>query len=95
MFLINEKGEEPLLNFVKSNWKPGCYLFNDKSNTDSKIGYQVVKINKIIPKTIKQLDEARGIITSDYQNHLEKLWLESLKKNHSVSINKEVLSTIK
>jgi len=40
-----------------------------------------VKINRVIPKEPKTLVEARGIITSDYQNYLERMELTALRKN--------------
>ena len=94
MYLSNEKTEDANFSFVKSNWKVGNYVFNDKEKNSQKIAYKVIKVNKIIPKTVKQMDEARGMITSDYQNYLEQEWLKSLKTNHEVKINEEVLKTI-
>ncbi len=57
--------------------------------------YHVVKVNKILPETIKTLEEARGLVISDYQEMVEKKWLEELKNKHKVSINDEVLLKIK
>ncbi|MFH0756546.1 MAG: peptidylprolyl isomerase [Bacteroidota bacterium] len=43
----------------------------------------------------KKLDEARGQITSDYQNYLEKQWVESLKQKYPVEVDRSLLSRIK
>ena len=43
----------------------------------------------------KTLDEARGLITADYQNQLEKDWIAMLRTKYHVSINNAVLNTIK
>jgi len=54
----------------------------------------VICINKFLPTGPKKLTEARGVITSDYQNYLEKSWIESLRRDHQIQINKAVLYTI-
>jgi peptidyl-prolyl cis-trans isomerase SurA len=54
-----------------------------------------IKINGIEPPAPKSLEEARGLITSDYQNYLEKKWIEELRQKYTVVVNKEVLATIK
>jgi peptidyl-prolyl cis-trans isomerase SurA len=51
-----------------------------------------IKIEKIIPPTIKTLQEARGYVVADYQEFLEKKWMDELEKKYPVEINKEVLS---
>jgi peptidyl-prolyl cis-trans isomerase SurA len=43
----------------------------------------------------KALDEARGQITSDYQNYLESQWINELKMKYPVEVDKELLSGIK
>lgn len=52
-------------------------------------------INAVVAPEPKSLDEARGLITSDYQNYLEKEWIKELKAKYPVVVNEEVLSTIK
>ena len=42
----------------------------------------------------KALDEARGQITSDYQNYLESEWIKELKQKYPVEVNRELLSRI-
>ncbi|MFZ7116110.1 MAG: peptidylprolyl isomerase [Bacteroidota bacterium] len=53
-----------------------------------------VNIKKLIPAAPKQLDEAKGLITADYQNQLEKEWIESLRAKYPVEINQEVVDSI-
>ena len=38
--------------------------------------------------------EVRGELISDYQNHLDTLWIERLRTNAQVEINKDVLKTV-
>ena len=53
-----------------------------------------VKVNRIIPKGPKKLNEARGIIISDYQKYLEDEKIKELKKKYPVIINQEVFNTM-
>lgn len=54
-----------------------------------------VRINKVLAPEIKKLNEARGLVTSDYQNYLEKEWIASLRQKYSVNIDRSVLGTVK
>jgi peptidyl-prolyl cis-trans isomerase SurA len=73
-----------------ANWAPG--LSDDIPATP---GVVIVNIKKVIPPEIKTLNEARGLITNDYQNFLERIWVEYLRQKYTVSVNKDVLSHIK
>jgi peptidyl-prolyl cis-trans isomerase SurA len=53
----------------------------------------VVK-NRILKPEPKSLDESRGLVTADYQNYLEKKWIEELRNKYPVHVNKELLSKI-
>ena len=43
----------------------------------------------------KQLDECRGLVTSDYQSFLEKQWIEDLRAKYQYKINQQVYDSIK
>jgi peptidyl-prolyl cis-trans isomerase SurA len=45
--------------------------------------------------TPKALEEARGLITAAYQDSLEKEWIAELRAKYPVSVNKDVLYSIK
>lgn len=53
--------------------------------------FYVVKVDKLIPAGPKELTEAKGVITSDYQNQLEKDWMEELYKKHPIVVHENVL----
>jgi peptidyl-prolyl cis-trans isomerase SurA len=53
--------------------------------------HYVVKLVSELPIMRKEFSEARGAVTSDYQNFLEKTWLEELNKKYTVKVNYEVL----
>ena len=49
-------------------------------------------------KTLKAPEtylDVRGQVTADYQEYLEKLWVEKLNKSAKVVMNEDVLKTIK
>ncbi|HTL81352.1 MAG TPA: peptidylprolyl isomerase [Bacteroidia bacterium] len=75
---------------VDDNWKEGTSADMIK---DGRVVFVVTQ--QIIPPTPKTLQEARGMITSDYQAQLEKDWVDSLKKKYKVVINQDVLNSIK
>jgi peptidyl-prolyl cis-trans isomerase SurA len=77
-----EKGNNALLD--KIEWTPGVYNLDAENNR-----VKFVHIREILPPTAKPLAENLGQATSDYQNHLEKLWIESLKKKYPLVIYKE------
>lgn len=40
------------------------------------------------------MDDVRGQVTADYQDELERQWVDSLRKKYQVSVNKDVLATV-
>ena len=78
---------------VDDNWKTG--IIQKDINDDKEKKIFVIVVNKILPKSPKTLGECRGLVTADYQNYLEKEWLDYLKKKYVVKVNNDVLSTIK
>ena len=55
----------------------------------------IVYIHNIVAPEPKQLDEARGLITADYQNFLEDRWIKELRNKYPYSVDQKVLSSIK
>jgi peptidyl-prolyl cis-trans isomerase SurA len=55
----------------------------------------VVDVKKILPPSPKALDEARGLITAAYQDHLEKEWIKELRAKYPLNVDKAVLYSIK
>ncbi|MBL0101147.1 MAG: hypothetical protein IPP49_14865 [Saprospiraceae bacterium] len=85
-----EKGAKDLAGL---DWKVGAVspLVQDATKT----AYTFKKINKIITPKEKTLSEARGYVVADYQDFLEKEWLNTLSKEFNVVIYKDVLNTLK
>jgi peptidyl-prolyl cis-trans isomerase SurA len=78
---------------VDANWKQGVAEKDIKDAKENKT--LVLVVNKILPKTPKQLNECRGMVTAEYQDFLEKEWLAYLKNKYTVKVNEDVLNTIK
>ena len=56
--------------------------------------FYVVLVKEKLEPAQKEFAEAKGAITSDYQNFLEKNWLEELSKKHTIKVNEEELYSI-
>jgi peptidyl-prolyl cis-trans isomerase SurA len=54
----------------------------------------VIKVNEILERKQKEFSEAKGPATSDYQNYLEKTWLEEITQKHTLKINYDVLYSL-
>ena len=85
---IFEKGEDASID--KMDWKTDI---SDNIEENGKI--VIIVKNKIVKPEPKKLDEARGIVTADYQTYLEKLWIQELRNKYKVEVNQELLSKIK
>lgn len=69
-----------------TQWKRGLHLAD---NTDS---YAVFVYNhEILPVQPKKLNEIRGLVTADYQNYLEKIWIQTLHDKYRVIIHNDKL----
>lgn len=74
-----EREEKSILS--KMNWAEGLQT----SETNGM--YYLAWIRRILPPGQKTFEEARPAVISDYQNHLEKVWLEALRKKYPVKLN--------
>lgn len=85
---LKEREVKPVLE--KVDWAPGVY-----GVLDNKGQLVVVDIKEIREAEPKDFDEARGLITAAYQNKLEDDWVNKLRSNHSIHINRDVLYSIR
>ena len=67
-------------------------LYDGRSHNESSIIFALVK--SLRAPEAKHLDEARGLVTSDYQNYLEEEWIRTLKAKYTVVVHEEVLEDI-
>ena len=99
--IINDSSE------LNANYERGifsvdekAYLENIDANEDeitvveSEGKFYVIKLIQFIPSKEKELKEAKGIITSDFQGHLEKRWIDELRSTYNYTVHKDVLYSI-
>ncbi|MEO5570994.1 MAG: peptidylprolyl isomerase [Bacteroidia bacterium] len=81
------KGDNEMVDTVK--WVKGL------SPDIAKNGQIIfVDIKEMLSPESKSLEESKGLVTADYQNHLEKNWIEQLRKKYPYKVNEQVLNTI-
>lgn len=83
------KGENKLVD--KIQWVEGITDAMD----DGKGNQAFIYVNKLLPVQPKTLNEAKGLVTADYQTYLETKWVEELRAKYNVTVNKEILNSIK
>ena len=73
-------------------WKEGA--FSEPEVNEREKSQSFVQIAKILPGGNKTLAEARGYVIADYQDYLEKEWVEQLRKEYPVVVNKDVFMSL-
>jgi len=74
-----QKGESKVIDQVP--WAIGVHQTERDGN------YYIVQHEKLLPPGPMTFDEARAKIISDYQDSMEKTWLETLRKKYGVKVN--------
>ncbi len=87
---IIEKSSSNEMNSLK--WKQG-ELSELQRNPDGKSG-SYDKVESIMPPSRKELKDARGFVIADYQDFLDNQWVEKLKHEYSVNVNKNVFNSL-
>ena len=80
-----EQGANPIVDYY-------VWEMEKPKNIDENLVY--IRGDKVGSEA-KTLNEARGMYISDYQNHLEKKWVEILRDKYKVKVYKSVLKKIK
>lgn len=83
-----EKGENASVD--ANEWVNGK-LYKVKSPK----GVDLVRITNVLEAEPKKINEVKGLVTSDYQNFLEKEWVAELKAKYKVEVDKDVLKQVK
>jgi peptidyl-prolyl cis-trans isomerase SurA len=71
-------------------WKKGFTTTAQEGNTT-----RVIIVNALIPAMPKAFNEIQGQVTADYQNYLDKQWIDTLRAKYPVVINPDVLQQVK
>ncbi len=84
---IFARGENEKIDNLK--WEEGISDFYDKQGS-----VMLIQIDEVLPSQPKEFEEARGLVTSDYQDYLEKKWLEELRQKYKITINEKMLEEL-
>lgn len=87
---VYEVGRNDVLD--KMPWEVGALSPIEISKRNRSANF--FKIEEILPPSQKKLKEARGYVVADYQDYLEKKWLEQLKQEYKVSVNEKVFKSL-
>jgi peptidyl-prolyl cis-trans isomerase SurA len=82
------KGENEAVD--KASKTPG---YSENMNLNKQVVF--VNVFKTIAPEPKSLNESKGLVTNDYQNVLEKEWIDTLRNKYKFTINQDVLNTLK
>lgn len=85
-----EKGRNEVLD--KLTWASGTLSENEENRRNKSINF--MKVEEILPAGDKSLNEARGYVVADYQDELEKKWIEELKGKFPIVINQTALNNL-
>ena len=85
----------------KGIFKPGDHALVDrmvfKKDTIAKPveGYPIDAVfGKLLKKGPEEYNDVRGLVIADYQDQLEKQWVEELRKRYTFTVNRDVLETV-
>jgi peptidyl-prolyl cis-trans isomerase SurA len=53
--------------------------------------FRFILATAVLPPQPKELKDTRGKVTSDYQDHLEKQWIDQLRKKYPVRVDYEIM----
>ncbi len=81
-----EKASLPVLHTI--SWQPGIQEFAVDGN------FYYILIKKILKPQAKQLNEIKGKVIADYQDYLEKAWVEELGEKYSIQVNERAKKKI-
>ena len=54
----------------------------------------VVNVKEVMESTVKELEDVKGLVMSDYQSYVEKEWMNELHNKYEVVINKKTLKKV-
>lgn len=83
---LYQEGEDEVL--AQAKWSIGFATLEYNTR------YYLIWIKKIEAPRPKLFEEAKGQVISDFQNELEKRWLNELKAKYKVEVNEAVLKSL-
>lgn len=68
---------------------------NTSTFTEEKEYQTLFFVKEIQQETIKEFETVKGKVINDYQQHLENIWLDSLRKKYQVKVDEKILNKVK
>ncbi len=70
-------------------------VFKKDTTVNEVKGYPIDAVyGKLLKKGPEEYEDVRSLVTSDYQEMLEKEWVAELRKRYPVTVDRQVLSTV-
>ena len=83
---IFKKGDNALIDKM---------VFKKDTTVAETKGYPIDAVyGKLLKKGPEEFEDVRALVTADYQEELEKSWVEELRRRYPVEVYKDVLSTV-
>lgn len=83
-----KQGDNPLVDKYAFKVKKADVTVNEEFPV-------VVVVGKMLKKGPESYTDVRGAVTADYQNELDRLWIEKLRAKYPIVVNQAVLKTVK
>ena len=99
----NTADKETVVRSERGIFLPGQNSFVDEAGRNTGLSADqanesgnvvIVQVLELLERTPKSLDEAKGYVISDYQEYLEKQWVEELRAKYPVKIHQDVLQAM-
>ncbi|MDD4992213.1 MAG: peptidylprolyl isomerase [Paludibacter sp.] len=72
------------------------FIFKTKEKFDAGKDYPFVFVTgKMLKNKPEDYTDVRGLVTADYQEYLEQEWIKALRAKYTVSVDQNVLKTVK
>jgi len=72
------------------------YIFKTKEKFEAGKDYPFVFVaGKMLKNKPEDYTDVRGLVTADYQEYLEQEWIKALRAKYTVSVDQNVLKTVK
>ena len=85
--VISKQGDDAMVDNI---------AFGGERVESSYSGYPVyARLTGRVIDQPEEMNDVRGLVSSDYQDQLEQQWVEGLRKKYKVEINKKVLKQVK
>lgn len=69
-------------------------VVKDKTADGNTVTLTWAVLSKLLQPEPKTLEEVKGLVTAEYQNQLEKEWIEKLRKQYTYKVDRSVLNQI-